>query len=159
MKQVIISLLLCLSTLTANAQRPENKEFFERFFNAKVAELAQRLEMSEEQKTKFTPIYRNYMKEMGKLWRGPKGHKPPQGPPSGEDRVSFAKRRLELQQKAQTIRLKYFDEFATILNAQQVGRLYDVEDDIQRKTMERFRHKPGRGHKHGQWVDEKDKKE
>ena len=28
--------------------------------------------MTEEQKTKFTPIYRKYMKDMGELWKAPK---------------------------------------------------------------------------------------
>ena len=141
----MMSVLLCLCALTASAQKPQNNDFFEKFFNAKVNELAQQLCMTEEQKTKFTPIYRKYMKDMGELWKAPKAQKKPQGPPSEEDRVAFAKRRLELQKTAQSIRLKYIDEFATVLNAQQVSRIYDVEDEIQRKTMQRFNHRHGQG--------------
>ena len=159
MKQVMMSVLLCLCALTASAQKPQNNDFFEKFFNAKVNELAQQLCMTEEQKTKFTPIYRKYMKDMGELWKAPKAQKKPQGPPSEEDRVAFAKRRLELQKKAQSIRLKYIDEFATVLNAQQVSRIYDVEDEIQRKTMQRFNHRHGQGPGMGPHQWKKDKKE
>jgi hypothetical protein len=155
----MFSVLLCLCALTVTAQKPQNKEFFEKLFNAKVSELAQRLEMSEEQKTKFAPIYRKYMDEMRSLWKAPKGNKKPQGPPSEEERVAFAKRRLEIQQQAQTIRLKYIDEFATVLNSHQIGRLYDVEDQIQRKMMNRYNHRPGQGPGPGPRQEKKDKKE
>ena len=37
--------------------------------------------------------------------------------------------------RAQAVRLKYVDEFAAVLSPSQLGRLFDVENQIQRKLM------------------------
>ena len=44
---------------------------------------------------------------------------------------------MEMQQRAQGIRMKYIDEFATVLNAHQVEKFYEVESAIQQKLKER----------------------
>ncbi len=49
----------------------------------------------------------------------------------------MAKRKMEMQQRAQGIRMKYIDKFATVLNANQVNRIYEVESLIQKKLKER----------------------
>jgi hypothetical protein len=50
---------------------------------------------------------------------------------------AVAKRKMEMQQRAQGIRMKYIDKFATVLNANQVNRIYEVESLIQKKLKER----------------------
>jgi hypothetical protein len=42
------------------------------------------------------------------------------------------------QQKAQTIRMKYIDEVATVLNASQLNRFFEVESKIQLKLKARL---------------------
>jgi hypothetical protein len=44
---------------------------------------------------------------------------------------------MELQQQAQGIRMKYIDKLATVLNADQVERFFEVESIIQKKLKER----------------------
>ena len=44
---------------------------------------------------------------------------------------------MEMQQRAQGIRMKYVDKFATVLNARQIDRFFDVESAIQKKLKER----------------------
>ena len=104
MRQVLITMLLFVAAMTAGAQNDKAAAINEKFFQAKVSEVAQRLEMTDEQKLQLT------------------------------------KHRMERQQQAQAIRLKYIDEFATVLTAQQVSRFYEVEGQIQRKLMNRRRH-------------------
>ncbi|MCR4700055.1 MAG: Spy/CpxP family protein refolding chaperone [Bacteroidaceae bacterium] len=132
MRQYIITLLLMLSTASASAQNTQKLN--ERYFQAKVRELTMRLDMSDSQKEKFVPIYRRYSEEM----RATVGeYKKPAKPLTNEERLALTKRKMERQQQAQSIRMKYVDEFATILSADQVSRFFEVENEIQRKLMQR----------------------
>ncbi len=132
MRQYIITLLLMLFTASASAQNTQKLN--ERYFQAKVRELTMRLDMSDSQKVKFVPIYRRYSEEM----RATVGeYKKPAKPLTNEERLALTKRKMERQQQAQSIRMKYVDEFATILSADQVSRFFEVENEIQRKLMQR----------------------
>ncbi len=161
MKQTVITMMLMLVALTTSAQEKNRERLAENFFNAKVAELALRLNMTEEQKEKFIPIYRRYNDEMkatfgprklGKGDRGPKAKKDGQETQrrqeeSDEEVLAKTKRHIERQQQAQAIQLKYVDEFATVLSAKQVSKLFQVEKDIAKKIAKRKGH---RGEHHGQ---------
>ena len=132
MRQYIITLLLMLFTASASAQNTQKLN--ERYFQAKVRELTMRLDMSDRQKEKFVPIYRRYSEDM----RTTVGeYKKPAKPLTNEERLALTKRKMERQQQAQSIRMKYVDEFATILSADQVSRFFEVENEIQRKLMQR----------------------
>ena len=123
---------LLMMTFFASAQ--DAQKINERYFQAKVSELALRLEMTETQKTKFIPIYRRYSEEM----RATIGvRQRPTKPLTDEERLELTKRKMQRQQQAQAIRIKYIDEFSTILSASQVSRFFEVESEIQRKLMER----------------------
>jgi len=58
-------------------------------------------------------------------------------PSTSTDAAAMAKRKMEMQQRAQGIRMKYIDKFATVLNANQVNRIYEIESLIQKKLKER----------------------
>lgn len=182
MKQTIFTLLLMLVALTTAAQDKEkNKErLAENFFNAKVSELVYRLDMTEEQKEKFIPIYRRYNDEIKTVMgpRKPGFHHPrhkrhsvegkcPEGMKShqecdnqqeckqqkehkkqltDEEKIVLTKQKLEKQQQAQAIRLKYVDEFSTVLSAQQVSRFFEVEKDINKMMVKRKGHHAGPHH-------------
>ena len=121
-----------MTTIFASAQ--DAQKINERYFQAKVSELALRLEMTETQKTKFIPIYRRYSEEM----RATVGiRQRPTKQLTDEERLELTKRKMQRQQQAQAIRIKYIDEFSTILSASQVSRFFEVESEIQRKLMER----------------------
>lgn len=160
MKQLLISMLLCLTTLTAAAQATTQGNMEEKVFDAKVRELVYRLHITDEQKAKFVPIYRRYNDEMRATWgehpKGPKGKKgdkkdgkgqkdvkpqKPQKPATGKEAAELQKRKMERQQRAQAVRMKYIDELGTVLDADQVSRFFEVESKIQKKLMER-KHTP-----------------
>ena len=44
---------------------------------------------------------------------------------------------MQRQQQAHAIRMRYVDEFATVLSAGQVSRFFEVESEIQNKLMQR----------------------
>lgn len=159
MKQTMMTMLLLLVAMTTAAQDKDHKKLRENFFNHKVEELAQTLNMSEEQKEKFVPIYRRYCDEM-RAAIGPRKLGERKSPKdcdkkprkecdnkkpalSEEEQLERTKRKMENQQKAQAIRLKYVDEFATVLTAQQVNQLFEVEKDIAKRIVKRNSHYKG----------------
>ena len=158
-------MLLMLVTMTAAAQDKDQKRLAENFFNAKVSELALRLDMTEEQKEKFIPIYRRYNDEMRSVMgpRKPGKHHPkkkdgeakpqmkdkePKPQLSDEEQLARTKEHMERQQKAQAIRLKYVDEFATVLTPKQVNRFFEAEKDFNKKLANRKMHPRGPHHGH-----------
>ncbi len=134
MKQFMILLIAALVSLTAVSNDGKNSSLNERFYKAKVKELTYRLHITAEQQKKFEPIYRAYCEEMTALWNE---RSKPIKPSTSTDAAAKAKRKMEMQQRAQGIRIKYIDKFATVLNANQVDRLFEVESIIQQKLKER----------------------
>ena len=63
----------------------------------------------------------------------------PSKPLTDEERLELTKRKMQRQQQAQTIRMRYVDEFSTVLSAGQVSRFYEVESEIQKKLRQRRR--------------------
>lgn len=143
-------MLLAIVAMTANAQDQKENEINEKFFNAKVSELVYRLDISDDQKAKFIPIYRSYSEEMRKLI-GPrvKQKTGERKKLTEEEKLTRTRQRMERQQQAQSIRIKYLDEFSKVLNAQQVNKFFEVENKIQKKLMDRRKHPKNFKKKHG----------
>lgn len=133
-KKIFIILLLSVISMTAMAQGNKGTTLNERLYKAKVRELVYRLHISEAQQKKFEPIYRAYCQEMTALWAE---RKRPIKPSTSSDAAAIEKRKIEMQQRAQSIRMKYIDKFATVLTPNQVERFYEVESIIQQKLKER----------------------
>lgn len=170
MKQMILALMLIISTLSASAQTTKNDSIHEKFFNAKVRELVYRLNITDEQKAKFVPIYRQYNEEMRSLWNearmkkaGKKGgnkdaktgdqkdakqQRPQPKSLTSAEVAAAKKKKIEMQQKAQNIQMKYLDQFAKVLDGHQLNRFFDVEKKIQKKIMERKMHPKGKHRMH-----------
>ncbi len=156
MKQIVFSVMLMFAALTATAQDQKSEGFNQKFFDAKVSELVYRLDMTDEQKAKFEPIYRRYHEEMRSVM-GPrmkkigdrkKGEnkagekkdgevKQKKQPLTEEEKLARTKQRMERQKKAQDIRLKYMDEFSKVLTAKQMNKFYEVESKMQKKMKNR----------------------
>jgi Spy/CpxP family protein refolding chaperone len=151
MKQIVTVMMLMLAALTATAQDNKGEALNEEYFNAKVREMVYRLNITDEQKAKFVPIYRRYCEEMRSVM-GPRKKRDAKSKDqratgeqqrkqlTDEEKLARTKQRMERQQQAQTIRLKYVDEFAKVLSAHQVSKFYEVEDRIQKKLMQRRQH-------------------
>ena len=145
MRKIILFMVLLLSTMTISAQTHHRADTLnQRFFEAKVREMVYCLNITDEQKPAFVSIYRRYTEEMIAAWGE---HQRPSRPENSEEAAAMQKRRMERQQRAQAIRIRYVDEFAKVLNASQLNRFFDVENDIQKKLQSRRRHPRGtQGH-------------
>lgn len=141
MKKTILIFLLYACILAAWAQTPSSTNVNERLFDAKVRELVYRLHITKEQENEFIPIYRRYNEEMTALWKDAQNKRTMT---SGRNKVEYTKRKIERQQQAQNIRLRFIDEFAAVLNEVQLSRLYEVESIIQKKLIRRKQNKSGK---------------
>ena len=130
----MILMVVMLIGLTSMANDNSNGSLNERLYKAKVRELVYRLHITPDQQKKFEPIYRSYCDEMKELWAS---RKRPIKPSTSNDAAAIAKRKMEMQQRAQGIRIKYIDKLATVLNAEQVDRFFEVESIIQKKLKEK----------------------
>lgn len=147
MKRFFLSVLISLSAITVFGQEQE-ESLNQRFFDAKIREFVYRLELTDQQKAEFIPIYTRYNDEK----RAAVGEREerPNPPATIEEAAEFEKARLERQRTIQAIRIKYVDEFAKVLNADQLTQLYRVENQIQQNLSNR---KDGHGPGHGQGHD------
>ena len=148
MKKLMILFTLMLIGLTSAATGSNNSSLNERLYKAKVRELVYRLHITADRQKKFEPIYRSYCEEMSALWAERKRPIKPstssdaaaiakRKPSTSSDAAAIAKRKMEMQQRAQGIRMKYIDKLATVLNAEQVDRFFEVESIIQKKLKEK----------------------
>lgn len=146
MKRLFTTLLFTLAAMAAFAQNEPDEQMKQKFFDAKIREIAYHLQLTDQQKADFTPIYQKYNDEMHEAVGRPEkpGERPEKADqaPSAEEAAKHIKSRLENQQKALSIRLKYVDEFAKVLEPRQLGKLYDIEDQIQKKLRDRKDHGP-----------------
>ena len=151
----MMTMLLAIVAMTATEQDKKAVGINEKFFDARVSELVYQLDMTNDQKTKFVPIYKRYCEEMKALMRPAMKHKKEMKEMkdkqkgehkklTDEEKLARTKKRMECQQQAQTIRLKYLDEFSTVLSAHQVNKFFEVEGKMQKKLMERRMHHKGK---------------
>ncbi len=92
MKQFILTVLLLITATATSAQQKDDENFAKRLFEARLAEISLRLNLTDEQKSKFAPIYEQYCNEMSELRERPRnGHLPPMKPGMHSDRKSETK--------------------------------------------------------------------
>lgn len=138
-------MLILLASVVAFGQ-DKKEDVNNRFFDVKIREFVYHLELSDEQKAKFVPIYQRYDDEMRAAMA--EHLKPVKKAANKEEAASLAKARLERKQKTLALKIKYVDEFASVLEPKQLDRLFDVESKIQKKLKERkdgHGRGPGRG--------------
>ncbi|MCR4566277.1 MAG: Spy/CpxP family protein refolding chaperone [Bacteroidales bacterium] len=145
MKRFLLTILISLTAFSAFAQEPE-ASVNERYFEAKIREFVYQLRLTDEQKAQFVPLYKRYNDEMRASLGEPE--RPDAPPATAEDAAAWEKKRIKNQQAALDIRLKYVDEFAAVLEPNQLLRLFRIEGQILQKQMNRkgkYGHGPCQG--------------
>ena len=153
MKKLLLSALVILCAVAVNAQEKKNDEncgtgkeqFGERLLDAKLNVLERKLELTETQKTQFIPIYKAYDAEL-KATLGER--KKPEKTNDVNAVAKQIKQNLDKSKKAIDVQKKYIDEFAKVLNAEQLQKFPMVEKQIQNKLSKR-KHNMGDRRHHG----------
>lgn len=150
MKKSVLSLLLILSAivlpLSAQAQRPSERErnvWMKEMQQYKNDFLTKRLELTEEQKAKFIPLYNNMDAEIRKtqeeaeqLYRQTHAK---DGKATDLEYEKAAEALYELKGRENAIEMKYFKEYKAILSPKQLFQLKDTERDFIRELMKQHR--------------------
>lgn len=153
MKRSLIFIAMMLVAFTAYAQDKKDQDPKEKFFQARVKEMVYRLNITDEQKPEFVKVYKAYSDAMREAM-GPmpkrdgmkKGEKPQAEADKAkperkkitkEEAVKMEKAKVERQMKAQEVKLQYIDEFAKVLEPEQLVRFFNVEQQIQQKLHSR----------------------
>lgn len=134
MKRLFIAILISLTAFSAFAQESD-ASVNERYFEAKIREFVYQLRLTDEQKAQFVPLYKRYNDEMRASLGEPE--RPAATPATAEEAAAWEKKRIKNQQAALEIRLKYVDEFAAVLEPNQLLRLFHIEGQILQKQMNR----------------------
>ena len=131
---VLIAMLLTacnhITQSMQHAQQTEQTQINEKLFEAKLSEMAYLLQMSNKQKAAFKPIYRNFCADMHSIWSNQQHFSKPH---TSRDVAQMQKIYIGRQLKAQKVKLQYVDSFATVLNVQQMRKVWAAEQQIQRK--------------------------
>lgn len=145
MKRFTLAILLCLASVAAMAQ---STTFNQRLFDAKMAEMAYRLKLTDKQTADFRPVYEQYNKDMIAAW-GEHCTQSKTKPQTSTEASAQIKKRMERQKRAQEVRIRYTDRFAAILNAEQMQQFFKVENGIQKRLHERKARAGRKGAGHG----------
>ncbi len=143
MKKMLLSMLTACIVLTASAQQ---ENLSEKFYNAKLAEVTQRLNITDAQKDQFNALYKQYNDDMRATFGKREKH---EKPTTAKEAAELLNKRLDRQEKAIGVRRTYIDKFAKVLDADQLTRLFSIENQMQRKVMDR-RNRQGMGKGDGQ---------
>lgn len=170
MKKCLFFIAMMLVAFTAYAQDKKDQDPKEKFFQARVKEMVFRLKITDEQKPEFEKVYKAYteavrqavgaqerpVRKPGDRTQKDKNQKssadqarPERKKLTKEEAIKIEKSKIERQQKLQEVKLQYIDEFAKVLEADQLVRLYSVENQIQQKLHSRQQGRGGQGMRGG----------
>ncbi len=117
----------------------------QRIHAAKMAYMADRMQLSEAQASKFGPIYRDYEKDLRDI-RQPYIKKYKLGK-TGEEAATarqYVENDLDYQQQVIEVKRKYNDRFLKVLSQRQLGDMYIAEREFRQMLMKRLNQRKGR---------------
>lgn len=136
-KIIFLVFTLLLSTVSIEAKQDNQRskeERMEQFFNARVKKMKQELMLSDEQTKQFIPVYKAYLEEMRKDFKGKKRqHDEMSKVTSNEEACKVLTENIDGKIRVLNVQKEYIPKFSKVLNTQQLMKLLKVENDIQRK--------------------------
>lgn len=145
MKKIFV-LMVAVATMFAQdafAQKPQLTDAEKAAREAKREQLMQtRLELlkteltlTDEQMTKFEPVYREYRKEIHKVTAQNKDTRIKKDQITNENALKVVAARLANQILTATVKQRYLFTFAEVITPLQVEKLYKVDEKVSREAM------------------------
>ena len=145
MKKIFV-LMVAVATMFAQdafAQKPQLTDAEKAARDAKREQLMQtRLELlkteltlTDEQMTKFEPVYREYRKEIHKVTAQNKDARIRKDQITNENALKVVAARLANQILTATVKQRYLFTFAEVITPLQVEKLYKVDEKVSREAM------------------------
>lgn len=141
MKKSIIFIAALMIQLTAMAgtrfhhhNQADNKKMTpEQRMEQRIQFVTKMLELDDATAAKFTPVYKEYLKEKATLYKNGMQKQSPKGNLSEEEAGKYVKERLALSRKLLDVREKYYTKFGKIIPATKVKKIYDMEQQADAK--------------------------
>ncbi|MEM5564454.1 hypothetical protein WNY78_05045 [Psychroserpens sp. AS72] len=137
MKKTILTLLVCIITLTSYSQDKDKRE---RFKALKVAFITERLELSETEAQKFWPIYNAYDKEKDMLRhtaREKRHNLKLESLTEAEAKKALIDY-LAFEKEQQNLKADLIESLLTAIPAKKIILLKIAEDEFKKQMLEEF---------------------
>ena len=136
MKKIVLVLLLILGFSTAQAQDDKERE---RIKSLKTAFITQELNLSNKVAQKFWPIYDRYEEQRRELYH--REHRDINDVECiSENKANdLLKEFVEIEKEDYELKRKYFADLKSILSAQEIIKLHQLEEDFHRKLIREYR--------------------
>lgn len=138
MKQIYFLILLAVSLVAAtpgaNAEKKKklSEEQAALIFNARMKMMQEELKLTDEQTEQLIPIYRDYLRDLNNVFHSRKyGHRAKAA--SSDEAAKIITDRLDVNERVIKLQKDYIVKFSKILNSDQTMRIFQVEQQIQRK--------------------------
>lgn len=139
MKKSIVFIAALMIQLTAmagthfNKQADNKKMTPEQRQEQRINFVVKMLELDEATAAKFTPIYKEYIKEKGGIYKSSMQKPNHKGNVTEEEAEKYVKERLAVSRKLLDVREKYYTKFGKIIPATKVKKIYDMEQQTDAK--------------------------
>lgn len=147
-KLLFILIALLLLPIAMSAQKPTDRErqvWMKEMQQYKNDYISRKLELTDEQKAKFIPIYNRMENEIRKIsdqtMRMDREVRKKGDAATDLECEKAAEAQFELKAKEAQIELRYFKEFKTVLNSKQLLKLKRAEKDFSRELMKKHTEK------------------
>jgi len=107
-----------------------------RFEAIKKGYISQKLTLSNEQASRFWPVYDQYQSELEEIYRLRRANNMNAQSNNGADQFD---RELAYQQKITAIQKHYYDEFSKVLPPEKVSEVFKSERDFKAELLRRLR--------------------
>lgn len=140
----LIAALMLPAVMQAQRNSGRNREsWMKEIQQYKNDFIAKKLELTDEQRAKFLPLYNSMDEEIRKVQE--ESERLSRQTMGKEDKATdleyekAAEAMYELKGRENAIEMKYFEEYKTILTPQQLFKLKDAEKDFTRELMKQHR--------------------
>ncbi len=141
MKQIyfLIWAAVCLVAAAPDANAEKGKRLPEEqaalIFNAKMKMMQEELKLTDEQTNQLIPLYRDYLRDLNKVFHSRKyGHRAKAS--TSDEAAKIIIDRLDVNERVIKLQKDYIVKFSKILNPDQTMRIFQVERQIQRKIRD-----------------------
>jgi hypothetical protein len=159
MKKLLIALII-LSTISTGAWSQQGRPMgrmndakMERIHAARMAYITDRLHLTEEQSSRFIPLYNEYDQEIRNtrvfFFKKYKGISPDQADDGTAKQA--VDDNLDYQQQVIDIKRKYNERFLRVISPQQLSDLNKAEREFRQILMQRLRQRNGGGGGNGRF--------
>ena len=119
---------------TTEEQKAAAKEKREQLMQARLELLKTELQLTDEQMTKFEPVYRKYRQEVHRVTATNKDARMKKDQITNDNALRVVSARLSNQILTATVKQSYLFSFAEVITPLQVMKLYQVDEKISREA-------------------------